>query len=137
MSPDITVFIVPYFTAIVPEADVEAIPPIAAFAPGSIGKKTPSSLRYSFNCSLVTQACTLQSKSSAFTLNILFIFSKEIVIPFSLPTTFPSNEVPVPKGTTGILCWLHKLNIFETSSLVSGKTTAFDSIGSYVSSPLA
>ena len=45
MSPLITVFIVPYFTAIVPEADVEAIPPIAALAPGSIGKKTPSSLK--------------------------------------------------------------------------------------------
>ena len=45
VKPVITVFIVPYFTAIVPEAEVEAIPPIAAFAPGSIGKKTPSSLK--------------------------------------------------------------------------------------------
>ena len=45
VRPVITVFIVPYFTAIVPEADVEAMPPIAAFAPGSIGKKTPSSLK--------------------------------------------------------------------------------------------
>ena len=58
-------------------------------------------------------------------------------MPFSLPTTFPSKEVPVPKGTTGVLCSLHNLNIFETSSFVSGKTTAFDKIGSYVSSPLA
>ena len=56
VRPEITVFMVPYFTAIVPEAEVEAIPPIAAFAPGSIGKKTPSSLKYSFNCSFVTQA---------------------------------------------------------------------------------
>ena len=128
---------VPYFTAIVPEAEVEAIPPIAAFAPGSIGKKTPSSLKYSFNCSFVTQAWTLQSKSSAFTLNTLFIFSSEIVIPFSIPTTFPSKDVPVPYGTTGILCSLHNFKIFETSSLVSGKTTASDKTGSYVSSPLA
>jgi len=30
-----------------------------------------------------------------------------------------------------------KLNIFETSSFVSGKTTALDKTGSYVSSPLA
>ena len=106
------------------------MPPIAAFAPGSIGKKTPSSLKYSFNCSLVTQAWTLQSKSPALTLKILFIFSKEIVIPLSFPTTFPSKDVPVPKGTTGILCSLHKLNIFETSSFVSGKTTALDKTGS-------
>ena len=58
-------------------------------------------------------------------------------MPFSLPTTFPSKDVPVPKGTTGILCSLHNLSIFETSSFVSGKTTALDNTGSYVSSPLA
>ena len=51
-------------------------------------------------------------------------------MPFSFPTTFPSKEVPVPKGTTGILCSLQRVNIFETSSLVSGKTTALDNIGS-------
>ena len=38
------------------KAEVDAIPPNAAFAPGSIGKKTPSSLKYSFNCSFVTHA---------------------------------------------------------------------------------
>ena len=38
------------------EADVDAIPPKDAFAPGSIGKKTPSSLKYSFRSSLVTFA---------------------------------------------------------------------------------
>ena len=59
-----------------------AIPPRAASAPGSIGKNTPSSRRYSVSCFLVTFACTLQSKSSALTLNTLFIFSREIVIPF-------------------------------------------------------
>ena len=56
VKPEITDFMVPYFTAIVPDAEVAAIPPKAAFAPGSIGKKTPSSLKYSFSCSLVTQA---------------------------------------------------------------------------------
>ena len=45
VRPVITVFIVPYLTAMVPDADVDAMPPIAAFAPGSIGKKTPSSLK--------------------------------------------------------------------------------------------
>ena len=41
---------------IVPDAEQAVIPPNAALAPGSIGKKTPSSLKKSFNCSLVTQA---------------------------------------------------------------------------------
>ena len=45
-------------------------------------------------------------------------------MPFELPTAFPSKEVPVPKGTTGILLSLHNFKIFETSSFVSGKTTA-------------
>ena len=56
VNPEITVRIVPYLTAIVPDADVDAIPPKAASAPGSIGKKTPSSLKYSFNCFRVTFA---------------------------------------------------------------------------------
>ena len=120
----------PYFTAMVPEADVDAIPPKAASAPGSIGKNTPSSLKCSFSCFLVTFAWTLQSKSSALTDNILFIFSNEIVMPLELPTAFPSKEVPVPNGTTGILFSLHIFKICETSSFVSGKTTACDNTGS-------
>ena len=36
VKPEITVLIVPYFTAIVPEAEVDAIPPSAASAPGSV-----------------------------------------------------------------------------------------------------
>jgi len=60
----------------------------------------------------------------------LFIFSRQIVIPFSLPTTLPSKDVPVPKGTTGILFSLHNFNIFETSSFVSGNTTPWDKTGS-------
>ena len=53
-----------------------------------------------------------------------------MVIPFSFPTTCPSKDVPVPNGTTGVLCSLHNFNILETSSFVSGKTTACDKIGS-------
>ena len=45
VNPETTFFIVPYFTAIVPDADVEVIPPIEAFAPGSIGKNKPVSLK--------------------------------------------------------------------------------------------
>ena len=51
-------------------------------------------------------------------------------MPLSLPTTFPSRDVPVPKGTTGTLYSLQSFSIFETSSFVSGKTTALDKIGS-------
>ena len=60
-----------------------------------------------------------------------------MVIPFSFPTAFPSRDVPVPNGTTGILFSLHIFKNFETSSLDSGKTTALDNTGSYVSSPRA
>ena len=41
VKPIVAVFMVPYLTAIVPEADVEHIPPIVASAPGSMGKNTP------------------------------------------------------------------------------------------------
>ena len=58
-------------------------------------------------------------------------------MPFSFPTTCPSNDVPVPKGTTGTLCSLHNLSILETSSFVSGNTTAWERTGSKVSSPRA
>ena len=45
-------------------------------------------------------------------------------MPLSFPTTLPSKEVPVPNGTTGTLYCLQSFKIFETSSFVSGKTTA-------------
>ena len=47
-----------------------------------------------------------------------------MVIPSSIPTTLPSNDVPVPKGTKGIFLSLHNFKMVETSSLVSGKMTA-------------
>ena len=56
VKPEMTVRIVPYLTAIVPDAEVDAIHPNAASAPGSIGKKTPSSRKYSFSCFRVTLA---------------------------------------------------------------------------------
>ena len=53
----------------------------------------------------------------------LFIFSKDIVIPSALPTTFPSRDVPVPNGTIGIFFSLHNFKIVEISSFDSGKIT--------------
>ena len=47
-------FIVPYLTALVPDALVDVIPPKEAFAPGSIGKNKPVSLKYEFRSSRVT-----------------------------------------------------------------------------------
>ena len=49
-----------------------------------------------------------------------------MVIPFSFPTTLPSKDVPVPNGTTGILCLLQSVSILETSSLLK-KLDSFDS----------
>ena len=69
VSPKTFSRIVPYRTAFVPEALVAAIPPSEASAPGSIGKNNPWSLMNSLSCFRVTLACTVQSKSSAFTRN--------------------------------------------------------------------
>ena len=41
VNPNTMDFMVPYFTAMVPEADVAVIPPSVASAPGSIGKNNP------------------------------------------------------------------------------------------------
>ena len=56
VRPRTAVLMVPYLTAIVPDAEQAAIPPNEAFAPGSIGKKTPLSFRFSFSCSRDTFA---------------------------------------------------------------------------------
>ena len=137
VNPKTFVLIVPYLTAIVPEAEVEHMPPIDASAPGSMGKNTPWSFKLLFNWILVTAASTLQSKSSLFTSNILFKFSRLREIPSAFPTTCPSKEVPAPKGTIGILCLLHNFIISATSSVLFGNATPKDSMGSKISSPLA
>ena len=51
--------------------------------------------------------------------------------------TFPSRDVPVPKGVIVVLCLLQSFTIEDISSLFSGKTTASESIGSKTSSPPA
>ena len=59
--------IVPYLTAVVPEALVAAIPPSEAFAPGSTGKNKPLSFIKEFKSSLVTPGCITTSISSELT----------------------------------------------------------------------
>ena len=56
VRPRTVVHIVPYHTAIVPDAEQAVIPPKDALAPGSIGKNTPLSLRVSLSCSRDTLA---------------------------------------------------------------------------------
>ena len=59
------------------DARVEAMPPIVALAPGSIGKNRPWSRRCSLSCSRRTPASTVQSKSSALTA-IIRVHSRQI-----------------------------------------------------------
>ena len=93
--------IVPYLTAVVPDARVAAIPPKEAFAPGSTGKNKPSDLNSLFSCSLVTPGCTITSMSSGFILSTLSICIISRQIPPLLAKAFPSNDVPVPQATRG------------------------------------
>jgi len=39
-------------------------------------------------------------------------------------TTWPSSDVPMPKGTIGHLCFAHIFTRAETSSVLFGKATA-------------
>ena len=64
------------------------------------------------------------------------ILSKAVVFPETneevsqLLKLCNEHKIPVVPFGTGTLCSLHSFSIFDTSSLVSGKTTAFDKIGS-------
>jgi hypothetical protein len=53
------------------------------------------------NCVRVTPASTVASQSSTLTRRVLFISCRSIVIPPRIARTWPSTEVPIPKGTTG------------------------------------
>ena len=121
-------FIVPYLTAVVPEARVAAIPPIEALAPGSTGKNNPNSFKLMLSSSLVIPGCTVTSISSGFTFKIFFMFSKDKVTPPFTGIEFPSRLVPVPQGITGHLCLLHISMTSETSFSSFGYATASGSI---------
>ena len=117
-------FIVPYRTELVPEARVDAIPPMLALAPGSIGKKRPVSRSAEFNSMRVSPGSTTQSKSSLFTARRPFICEKSTETPPNGAFTCPSNEVPAPNGTIGTLCSAQIETNSATSSVDLGKNTA-------------
>ena len=100
------------------------MPPMEASAPGSIGKNSPVSRRYSFNCLRVTPACTVQSMSSDRTARMSFICDRSMQTPPSTAPTWPSSDVPVPNGTTGTLREAQILTTATTSSVERANTTA-------------
>ncbi len=91
----------PYRTAVVPDARVAVMPPMVASAPGSIGNIKPVFASALFNCTRVTPASTEASRSSGLTRSTRFISRNEIVIPPCKAWTWPSSDVPAPKGTIG------------------------------------
>ena len=87
------------------------MPPSDASAPGSIGKNRPVSRKSSFNCLRVTPASTVD-------VQILGADPQDPVhlrqideMPPLTAATWPSSEVPAPKGMTGVLCSAHKPTI--------------------------
>ncbi len=93
--------IVPYNTAVVPDALVAAIPPNVAFAPGSTEKNNPVVRSSLFKASRVTPGCTTANISWEFTSNMRFISDIFKVIPPCNGSAWPSNEVPTPQGVIG------------------------------------
>ena len=77
------------------------MPPIVASAPGSTGNVRPVLRSALFNCSRVTPASTVASRSSALTRTTRFISRRSIVMPPRRAWTCPSSDVPAPNGTTG------------------------------------
>ncbi len=104
--------IVPYLTALVPEARVAAIPPIVASAPGSVGKNSPSRASTFSSSRRDTPGSTVQSRSSALTLRIRFIAVMSMQTPPVTAWIWPSSDVPAPKGITGTSKRSHSRTIF-------------------------
>ena len=100
------------------------MPPIEASAPGSIGKKSPVSCRCSLSCLRVTPGSTTQSRSSELTASTAFIREQSSETPPCGALTWPSSDVPTPKGTIGASCLAQSFTRSITSSLVSANTTA-------------
>ena len=100
------------------------MPPSEASAPGSIGKNTPWSRRYSLSALRVMPGWTTQSRSSACTASTWFMSRTSIETPPCGALTWPSSEVPVPNGMIGTRCAAQIRTISCTSSVDCGNTTA-------------
>src|SRR6185295_13181049 len=135
VSPSTFSRIVPYRTAVVPEARVAAMPPIVASAPGSTGKVRPVLFNALFSWSRVTPASTVASRSSALTRTTRFISRRSRQMPPRMALTCPSREVPAPNGTTGICRRALIATIAATSSVECGKQTTSGAAGAWYDSP--
>ena len=129
-------FIAPYFTVVVPEAPVAAMPPNVASAPGSTGKNNPCVARISFSCFLRTPGCNVQSRSSWLMRSTLSICETSRETPPYIGVLLPSNEVPAPNATTGVQFLLQILRVAATSSVQVAYTTASGSEGRWKLSSL-
>src|SRR5207342_23454 len=105
------------------------MPPMLAFAPGSIGKNSPWSRRYSFSCSRRTPASTTQSKSPLLTATILVIRLRPSDTPPCTASVLPSTEVPAPYAMTGTPASRQRFTASTTSSVDSAKITASGGMG--------
>ena len=81
VSPSTFSRIVPYRTAVVPDARVAAMPPIVASAPGSTGNISPVFFRWSFRRRWVSPASTVTSMSSGLSRSTLVIRVRSMVMP--------------------------------------------------------
>ena len=115
---------VPYRTALVPDARVAAMPPREASAPGSMGKNSPLSRRYSLSCLRVTPGWTVTSRSSERTASTAFMPLTSMQTPPFSAATWPSSEVPVPKAMTGTPCAAQAATASLTSAVLRANTTA-------------
>jgi hypothetical protein len=85
----------------VPDARVDAIPPMVASAPGSTENMSPLFFNALASSRRVTPASTVASRSSSPMRRIRFISRRSIVMPPCNACTWPSSDVPAPNGTIG------------------------------------
>ena len=123
MTPFTTSRIVPYRTALVPLARVEAIPPREASAPGSTGKNSPVSRRCAFSCLRVTPAWTVHSMSSTLTSSTASICAVLRATPPRRKARWPSRLVSAPVEASATRSSVHTSTHRATSSVERGKAT--------------
>ena len=104
------------------------MPPMVQWLPGSTGKNSPWSRRWSLSCCRVTPGSIRQSMSSGLTSWIATMRDRSSEMPCRTGFTWPSRLVPAPKAVTGTPCWWQSATSRLTSSVVSAKATASGSV---------
>jgi hypothetical protein len=124
VKPSTASRIVPYRTAVVPEARVAAMPPMVASAPGSSGNIRPVDCRCRSSCLRVTPASTVTSRSSTLRRSTRFIRVRSMLMPPRTGITCPSSDDPAPNGVIGHRSSAHAATMACTSTVDAGNTTA-------------